>query len=135
MSTRKKILWIEEETLTMLAAFRGYIDASLDYELTVVDNLEEALEYISKINDFHKIILDIRIYESRKNNFDPQNKYGLKFIEEVTNLDIALFSKIVILSNEHSVELELEKYNFPKYQYFSKVSIRSTIMLESKILK
>lgn len=135
MINAKKILWIEEETLSMMANYRGYIDASLDYELTVVDNLKEATDLLPTLTNFHKIILDIRIYRDTTNEFDTLNKHGFEFLEIVAKINKAYFTKIIILTNEHITELDLNNIGFPKSQYFSKGEIRSTIALEEKILK
>lgn len=139
-----KILWIEEETENYMGIFRAHIEARFDeYELTIIDNLDEAIKNVHFVNNYDKIIVDLRIYTNVYSNgtvhFDPQNKHGLEFIDLIVkhfgaNLSREILSnKTVVLTNEREILEEIkDKYGCLAY---SKGEIRSVELFSQKILK
>lgn len=142
------IYWVEDETEDSLAELRGYLESSLNFNLSVGKAYQEAEDEISKNDSFNLIIIDIRIpkgkiTEKNKDRLSQSisahhNQFGFELIEYIFKKREIYLDKIIIYTNEAwgDIEERLREFNIVKdTSYIQKNECKNNKDFERRLLK
>ena len=117
-----KVLWIEDGALYELAHLAGPVYLEGGYELTVAENVSEAVTYIQN-KEFDAIIVDIRLPPGENHQWiDLYEQAGQQ--KATASLGLKLLKSIL---NAKDAEIQLE--NLPSWLIPAKIGI---LTVESK---
>jgi CheY-like chemotaxis protein len=114
MFKRIRILWIEEETQSVLAEIRSRLDNSRGFIVEIVETLVSAHDVIDRANIYDIIIVDIRIPKELgashvmesiyvRNQYE---KHGIDLVKILLNK--GLQKKMLIFTNESKMAIDQE---------------------------
>jgi CheY-like chemotaxis protein len=104
MKHRDKILWVEDGALFDLAYLAGPVYMDGQYELTVAQNITEAIEFLQN-GEFQAVIIDIRLPPGEDQQWNEIYKMAGRQ-KSVAHLGLKLLRSI--LGNKDA-EIKLEK--------------------------